>query len=161
MIKIVIFSLTILFLVSCTQVNSSNQKNVTKGDDTVSEVDISISKIDALNSLAEMDETQMHKLLFKAQGMEPGWFAEFYDNKMRLVVDYGKDSLLINDKFEISELDKAFAYSKAITISGKNVAVSVSINSTPCTSPSGDKEDRSVSVKFNNKEYKGCGSFIK
>ena len=28
------------------------------------------------------------------------FLAEFYKNKLRLVVDYGNDSLIINDKFE-------------------------------------------------------------
>ena len=161
MIKNVIYSVTVLILVSCTQVNTKGEKTITQGDDTVSEVEISLSKVDALNSLAEMDEPKKSILLFKASGTEPGWFAEFYDNKLRLVVDYGKDSLLIDDKFEISESDKTFAYSKAVTINGKNTAISVAINNTPCTSASGDKENRTVSIKFNNKEYKGCGSFIK
>ena len=39
-----------------------------------------------LNALAEMDEeAEPSKLLFKASGIEPGWFAEFYNNKLRLV----------------------------------------------------------------------------
>ena len=161
MIKYVLVGLSALFLVSCTQVNSNGNKTFTQGNDTVVEVEISMSKMDAVDELSKMDEPASSKLLFKASGTEPGWFAEFYNNKLRLVVDYGKDSILINDTFNISESDKTYAYSKIVGENNKNSTVSVAFNSTPCTTASGDAANRSVSIKFKNKEYKGCGNFVK
>ena len=46
MIKNTLIGLTALFLVSCTQVNTSSDKAITQGGDTVAEVDISLSKMD-------------------------------------------------------------------------------------------------------------------
>ena len=161
MTKHTLIGLSALFLVSCTQVNTSTDKTITQGGDTVGEVDISLSKWDAVEELSKIDEPAVNELLFKASGSEPGWFAEFYTHKLRLVVDYGKDSLLIDDKFDISETKEVFSYSKNTTIGGKNIALAIAINNKPCVSASGDKENRSVSIKLNNKEYTGCGSFVK
>ena len=161
MIKYTLIGVTALFLISCTQVNSNGEKTITQGGDTIGEVDISLSKWDAVEELSKIDEPKVDKILFKASGTEPGWFVEVYSNKLRLVVDYGKDSLLIEDKFDISETKETFAYSKSTTIGGKNIALAIAINNKPCVSTSGDKENRSISIKLNNKEYKGCGSFVK
>lgn len=156
-----ILGAAVFVLLACNQVNTTGEKTITQGEDTIAEVDISLSKMDAVEELSKIDEPAKNKLLFKASGTEPGWTADFYDNKLRLVVDYGKDSLLIDDKFSMSESDKSYAYSNSTTVNGKNMAISVAFSNSPCTSASGSKEDRSVSIKFNNKEYKGCGSFIK
>ena len=133
------------------------------GKDTVSNVDISISKLDALSNLAEDEKpVDNHALVFTAHGSEPGWYAQFYNNHLKLVVDYGKDSVLINDVFEKLDDAKGYTYSKAKSENGEKYALSISIVNTPCVyAASGDKEDRTVTVKLNNKTYKGCGSFTK
>ncbi len=159
--KIIIVSVITLFLISCTQVNTTGEKTVTQGGDTIAEVDISLSKYDAITELAEIDEEQTQKLLFKASGIEPGWFAEVYNNKLRLVVDYGEDSLILDNKFE--GLDNKNGY--LFNVEGdknKNRNVQILIINKSCTDAgSGDKKDRQVSVLFKGKKYKGCGSFEK
>lgn len=161
MIKYIIVSIIALFIISCTQVNTSGEKTVTQGGDTIAEVDISLSKYDAITELAQIDEEQKQKLLFKASGIEPGWFAEVYNNKLRLVVDYGEDSLILDNKFE--GLDNKDGY--LFNVEGdknKNKNVQILIINKSCTDAgSGNIKDRQVSVLFKGKKYKGCGSFEK
>ena len=151
-----------MILVSCTQVNSTGEKTITQGDDTLSSLEISTSKIDALNSLSEIDEIETSNLLFKATGIEPGWFAEFYNNKLRLVIDYGKDSLILeNQKFEGLDNKEGYIFGEqGNKDASKNIGINI-INK-PCTDAgSGNKKDRTVVVSFKGKTYKGCGSFVK
>ncbi len=158
----IICAFTAFFLGACTQVNTQGEKTITQGDDTISSVDISVSKTGGLVDLVEeVEKSETPKLLFKASGTEPGWFAEMHTNKLRLVVDYGKDSLIIEDTFKDFESEKNFVYVKAINENGKSAALSLAIKKESCTAASGDKEDFTVSFKFNNKSYKGCGSFVK
>lgn len=163
--KIVIPIIALFMMSACNQLNSKGEKSVKEGDDTVANVDISVSKLDALTNLVEEEEQRYakeHKLLFTAHGSEPGWYAQFYSNQLKLVVDYGKDSLLIEDTFENLDNAKGYNYSKATSENGEKYAVSIAIANKPCVyTASGDKEDRSVTVKLNNKTYTGCGSFAK
>ncbi|MDF2448268.1 MAG: hypothetical protein K0R26_772 [Bacteroidota bacterium] len=142
-------------LLGCSQVNTNGEKTITQGGDTVADVNISLSKLDAISELADINEPS--ELLFKASGTEPGWFAEFYNDKLRLVVDYGKDSVWINDSFEKVIDAGGFTYLKTL----KDKDVTISVENKPCVNAAGDKTDRSVILKFNSAIYKGCGSFIK
>lgn len=158
----IICAFTALILCACTQVNTQGEKNIIQGDDTISSVDISVTKTGGLLDLAEeVEKAESQKLLFKATGSEPGWFAEIYSNKLRLVVDYGKDSLIIEDTFKDFENEKNFVYVKSINENGKANALSLSINKGVCTEASGEKQDYLVSLKLNSKSYKGCGSLVK
>ena len=161
--KIVIPITLFVAMCACNQLNTKGNENVKLGDDTVSHVDISVSKLDALINLADEEKSvDNHTLLFIAHGAEPGWYAQFYNNHLKLVVDYGKDSLLINDVFEKLDDAKGYTYSKAKSENDEKYALTISIANKPCIySASGDKEDRTVTVKLNNKIYKGCGSFTK
>jgi uncharacterized membrane protein len=163
--KIVIPVIALFIMSACNQLNSKGEKTVKEGDDTVASMDISVSKLDALTNLVEEEEqrhAKEHKLLFTAHGSEPGWYAQFYSDKLKLVVDYGKDSLLIEDTFENLDDAKGYNYSKAKSENGEKYALTIAIANTPCVyTASGDKEDRNVTVKLNSKIYKGCGSFAK
>lgn len=161
--KYILFSSVLFAFIACTQVNSTGEKNITLGDDTVASVEISTSKVDALNALAEIDEEVVpSKLLFKASGIEPGWFAEFYNNKLRLVVDYGKDSLIMdNQKIEGLDDNEGYIFSvQGDKDAAKNVGINI-INKSCTDAGSGDKKDRAVVVTYKGKTYKGCGSFVK
>lgn len=154
MIKYILIGFTALFLVSCTQVNTSSDKAITQGGDTVAEVDISLSKMDLVEELSNIEEPKENKILFKASGTEPGWFAEISELKLRLVVDYGKDSLIIDNKGSVINENEDYNY-----VIKDNISISA-INK-PCTAASGDKSDRLVTVLFKGKKYTGCGSFVK
>lgn len=157
MIKPLIACLITLFLVSCTDVNSSDEKTIKQGDDTVSEVEVSVSKLDALTNLVEEEAKKDQKIVFKASGFEPGWFAEFYEHKLRLVVDYGKDSVIIDDSFEHVNDENGFSYTKTFTANNKPQSVTISVQNKPCTEASGNVTGRTVIVKYNTSIYKGCG----
>ena len=155
MVKTITLSIAALFLFSCTDVNSSGEKTVKQGEDTVTDVNISLSKMDMVEELSKVDD----KVIFKAQGTEPGWIAEFSYSKLRLVLDYGKDSLIVEDSFEKVNDKTGFSYTKTIA---DNKSITVSVQNKPCIeSGSGDKAERTVIVKYNATIYKGCGEGIK
>src|ERR1700741_3869136 len=118
--KTSIFSLATLMLVACNQVNTSGEKTITQGEDTVGGVEISVSKTDGLvNALEELEKADAPKLLFRASGSEPGWIMDMYTNKLRLIVDYGNDSLWIDGDFTGVNSEKGFSYAKAESSNGK------------------------------------------
>ena len=143
------------FLFSC---------NVPKND---SEENISINKLEILTSLGEEDTVKIieenkvealdnnrlsknQKPLVIARGSEPGWYAEFFADHLRLLVDYGKDSLILENDFSAINTNKSFN----TVIENK---LNISISNTPCTEEaSGEKREKSISIKYNGKTYKGC-----
>lgn len=148
MIKNVSFLLGIICLTSCTQVNTTTESSMTQGQDTIGKVAISITKSDSV-------PTTESTLLFKASGTEPGWFAEVYSNQLRLVVDYGNDSLLLNHAFTGLENENGFQYTEP------NV-LDIQIHHKTCVDAgSGEKREREVLVKYKDKTYKGCGYFTR
>lgn len=156
-----VFILSVILFSSCTQVNTEGTKNIVVGEDTVAEVDIAISKLDQIAEIAE-EPKQEQKLIFTAHGSEPGWLAQFYTNKLRVLANYGKDSILLNDDFTSLIDAKDYNYNKSITINGKSSNIIISIQNKSCVSEaSGDKEDKKVLMNFNFKTYSGCGSFNK
>ncbi len=99
------------------------------------------------------------KLLFTANGSEPGWYAEFYNTKLKLVLNYGKDSVLITDNFEDVTKNQTFAYTKSNVGSQNNAALAIAITNKPCIAEgSGQTMDKTVLIKYNNVTFKGCGS---
>ena len=155
--KTILFSaMAFAILASCTQVNSNGEKTVTQGGDTVSDVNISLSKMDAVEELANMKEEGKAELIFKAGGSEPGWTAEFYADRLYLVADYGKDKLTIkrvnidlNQKVDL-KIDLQSGAGDYILIQNK-----------PCQNMAGETEERTVQLNYKGKLYTGCGSFKK
>ncbi|MEO6304783.1 MAG: hypothetical protein ABIP51_16600 [Bacteroidia bacterium] len=92
------------------------------------------------------------KLLLIARGSEPGWYAEFFADHLRLLIDNGTDSLVLQKDFSGADNDLF-----KITIPENNLAVS--INDKPCTEEgSGEKRERSIAITYNKKTYKGCAT---
>lgn len=155
--KIILPAIVSLLLVaSCTQVNSNGEKTVMQGEDTISDVNISLSKMDAVEELANMKEEGAAKLLFKASGAEPGWTAEFYADRIFIVADQGTDKITI--RRENADLDQT-ADLKIKLSSG--VDDCITIQNKPCTNMAGEKESRTVTMLYNGRQYSGCGSFVK
>jgi uncharacterized membrane protein len=160
--KILTVIVTTLFFSACTQINSNSEKAITKGGDTIADMDVSLSKFDAIEELAAIEDPKENKITFKASGIEPGWFAEFYTNKLRLVVEYGQDSVILNQEFSDLQNQKGFTFTKSVKFHNQQTNLKISIDNKPCVNPgSGNKEERVVTVELNKKNYKGCGYFIK
>lgn len=157
MVKTIFSASCFLFLVACTQVNSNDEKTVTKDGDTVADVDISVSKLDALTNLVEEETKNDTKVIFKASGTEPGWTAEFYPHQLKLHLNYGKDSLTIDDSFKEVNSEEGFTYTKTVTVNNKETALKISIQNKACTDAAGNQADRSVNITYNNTIYQGCG----
>lgn len=164
--KQIIFTLLVLLLISCNQTHTSTEKNIVVDNDTINKIDISIHKADTILG----DTTVAHKpnpsvLLMKLRGSEPGWYGEVYSDHLRLLVDYGKDSASIQHNFASSLSDKGFVASLCISQTLKqkqqDVSLTLDITQKPCIeAASADKRERSVSLLFNKKTYKGCGEII-
>lgn len=153
--KAVILISVAWLMAACNSVHTDSEKHVTQGEDTIATADISTSKLDAVEELAKdpAPEKTSGKLLMKASGAEPGWFAEFYDHKLRAVLNYGKDSILLEQAFDgLTNPEGYSLYTKE---------VSVKIVNKPCTNAAGDQLPRTVTISYHGKSYTGCGELIK
>lgn len=154
MIKYTFIAIGFLGLMSCNQTNEN--KSNTQND----EANIVLSKTEALVNLTEEAETSTtpeSKLVFKASGSEPGWAAEFYSDKMRLLYNYGQDSIWIKDSFVDAYGDKGFNYKGVAAVQGAEVPLIISVQNQKCTDMAGNIADRVVTIKLGVTEYKGCG----
>jgi uncharacterized membrane protein len=151
--RIVILLSVLLLSAACTQVNTSAENTVTYGKDTLTNVNISVHKTDTVNTKIS------NKVLFKASGAEPGWFAEITQSTIKFVYNYGSDSLMIENKIGKIQEGVAFNYS----VGDKNTSNYFNINSTikNCNLMSGDVVNNTVSVQVNEKQFNGCGYFVK
>ena len=130
---------------SCGQVDN---KNNLSGDST--EVNLPTSKLEALTELSEVEPES--KLLFSGFGSEPGWILEIFNNSIRVVVDYGKDSLIVNEDFSSKYSVENFNYNLA------DKKFALTIEKKTCTDDTkGDTNSHSVTFEYNGKKYKGCG----
>lgn len=139
------------------------------------EDNIPTSKLEILTSLGELDEdsTKTKKEeavgsqnasapILTARGSEPGWYAQFFTDHVKLLLNYGKDSVTINHDF--TNIDKDGPYicktTDATNINGKKTTASllVIIEDKPCTEASGETKERTISLNYNGKDYKGCAS---
>ncbi|MBS1652106.1 MAG: hypothetical protein JSU07_08870 [Bacteroidetes bacterium] len=101
--------------------------------------------------------------LLVARGFEPGWYAEFFENKVRFIYNYGKDSLHID--FNFTGINAQKKYNKTVVgvktphqTNGVPKFV-VSILQKNCfEAGSGEKRDRVITISYNGKTYKGCAT---
>ncbi|MBS1635204.1 MAG: hypothetical protein JST26_04720 [Bacteroidetes bacterium] len=150
----------ILALTACNNVHTESEKNIREGDDTVASATIVTgSKTDVIEALAE-EEKPASKPVYKATGSEPGWFAEFYTNKLRLVTDYGKDSLILDKSFSDIKFGEPMTLTETINNNGKITKLKLVTENKPCTMPSGIAAPQTVKVEWNGKTFQGCGTPI-
>lgn len=145
-------------LMSCEQIEKIDKQM----DADSTEVAHDIEELKSLGTLERMTAEGESELLFKASGSEPGWIAEYYTDKFRLVVDYGKDSLIIKNVskyFDSSTGYSSFSYKN--TGEGKETRLNVKIEEHECTDQAGVKNPYTITVTFNDKVYKGCGVSLK
>ena len=153
--NLLFYTLFAFAFVSCSDMNLEGSKTITNDGDTLAEADISLSKLDAIEALSEIDEPKEDKILFKASGSEPGWIAEISQLKIRLLFNYGEDSLILDNKGAVINEKEDYNY----IIDGK---ISISALNKPCTDESsGEKMERQVVIAYKGKKHTGCGKFLK
>jgi len=139
---------------------SCNIKNEEAGEASVAVISgtpldpdtINSAEKDTLPNNSNLRTIKKTTLLLVARGSEPGWYAEFFADHLRLLIDNGTDSLILQKDFNGVDND-----SYDITI--PESSLSVSVNDKPCTEDaSGEKRERSISIKYKNKTYKGCAT---
>lgn len=149
--KKLFFALLVLGLVSCEQVEKLDKQMEPDSTDIANEIADITSKMDVVEQLSKEGEPNV---LFKAFGSEPGWTMEIYATHLKMLLNYGQDSLLINDNFENANSEKGFEYSA----DNNNSKIVIKIKNESCTDESkGDKHNRKVEFSIGNKTYKGCG----
>lgn len=145
-------------LVSCEQIAKIDAQMDADSTDVANEIE----DLKSLGTIERMTAEGESELLFKASGTEPGWIAEYYTDKFRLIVDYGKDSLIIRNVskyFDSGTGYSSFSYKNSEV--GNEVRLDVRIEDKECTAASGDKKSQTVTVTLNDKVYTGCGESVK
>jgi uncharacterized membrane protein len=156
--KIIMASLATIFLSGCEQIAKIDAQMDADSTDVANE----IADLKSLGTLERMAAEGESELLFKASGSEPGWIAEYYTDKFRLVVDYGKDSLIIKNISKYFDTGKGYSsFSYINSEDGKEIHLNVKIEDNECTDEAGEKNPKTVTVTLNDKIYKGCGKSIK
>jgi uncharacterized membrane protein len=146
-----IYNILFLFVISaCNSVHTEGEQEITKGDDTIAKVHVEVSN-------EGMRKTNTDNLLFEAHGTEPGWFVQLYPGKLRLLVDYGQDSVIVSDSFENMQMETDYTYNKKTERSSLELIIK---NNSCIDAGSGDKLPKEVLVRWKDKSYKGCGKFL-
>ncbi len=145
--KLFLTFLIALILVECNDTKTTDSE---KNADTES---VPLSKLDMVDELAGLENNDV---IFKASGTEPGWMADFYKERIRLILNFGRDSIIINrNNADINGKGEV----KIKLPSGAHDFMT--IENKPCTAISGDVSERTVTIKCKETNYKGCGGFIK
>ena len=162
--NLVIKSLAVVAIVigfmNCEQIEKIDAQMDADSTDVANEI-ADLKNMGMVEKLAEEGEVKS-ELIFVARGSEPGWLAEYYTDKFRLLVDYGKDSLIIKNISKYFDLKGGYSFSYKNSETGKEVRLNVKIEDKPCIEEStAEKKSKTVTVTYNDKVYKGCGDEVK
>lgn len=161
--NVILYFITAIVFVSCTIKNegavetpvvAAPEGSVITDTGTVPQVDTISSRINKKTNL-----------LLIARGSEPGWYAEFFEDHLRLLIENGTDSVMIERDFtDISKSD-SYAVSAEQKINNphdkivKVTAIDIKVENKNCTEEgSGEKREKSITIKYNGKTYKGCAT---
>jgi uncharacterized membrane protein len=105
---------------------------------------------------------EKHALLV-ARGAEPGWYAEFHKDHLLLITDYGKDTLIVTHDFSSISKKKNFSasipYSNSQSANRSHFPITISVKNKACSEAgSGEKRERSISIKLDKKILTGCAT---
>ena len=153
---LVVVAIAIGFM-NCEQIEKIDAQMDADSTDIANELADMGGTLQAIEKLAQEGESE---LIFKASGTEPGWTAEYFTDKFKLVVDYGKDSLIIKNISKYFDLNGGYSFSYKNSEGGKEIHLNVKIEEKECTDAAGNKKNRSVTVTYNDKVYTGCGESV-
>lgn len=155
--KILLVSLVTLAFCGCEQIEKIDKQMDADSTDIANELADMTGTLEAIERLAEDGHSE---LLFKASGSEPGWIAEYYTDKFRLVVDYGKDSLIIKNISKYLDPKGGYSFSYINSDNGKQNRLDVKMEDKECINAAGDKQPKTVTINYNDKLYTGCGESV-
>jgi len=101
------------------------------------------------------------KPLLIARGSEPGWYAEFFADHLRMLIDNGTDSIIIERDFSGINTDPLYNTPVSKNSSGnlERLAFTVSISNKKCIEEaSGEKREKEITILYRSKQYKGCAT---
>ncbi len=152
--KIILVLIVAAMFSNCEQIEKIDAQMDADSTDIANEIADMTNTLVAVERLAESGGSE---LLFKASGTEPGWTAEYFSDKFKLVVDYGKDSLIIKNISKYFDLNGGYNFSYKNSEGGKEIHLNVKIEDKECIDAAGNKKNRAVTITYNDKVYKGCG----
>jgi hypothetical protein len=175
--KIIIISCSIFLLFSCNQeikedIPTSRTELLTSlGDEDTSAVETN-SKSEAMKpensgtvtSITETNKTANARMsknwgekLLVGRGSEPGWYAEFYNNHLRLLIDNGTDSLHIDHDFSTLNASKNFNLTLRVDHENKTKDIKIDVLTKSCNeAASGEKREKVIIINLDKLLYKGC-----
>lgn len=149
--KKIIFALLIAGFFSCEQIEKLDKQMEPDSTDVANEIAEVKKEMALVEHLAKEDKS---KLLFTAFGSEPGWTMEIYPTHIKAMLNYGQDSLWINDDFSGVNSESGFEYSA----DNNNGKIIIKIINESCIDGSkGDKHNRKVEFIVKGKTLTGCG----
>jgi uncharacterized membrane protein len=136
------------------------EKEETKKEDTAKIVEKVVEeKTDVENKNLRVAKT--NKPLLIARGSEPGWYAEFFADHLRMLIDNGTDSVIVERDFSGINSDPMYntPISKSANGSRERLAFTVSISNKKCIEEaSGEKREKEITILYRSKQYKGCAT---
>jgi uncharacterized membrane protein len=155
----IVFTAMMIVSTSCEQIEKIDKQMDADSTDIANEIsDAGVTN--TLQAVEHLAKDGHSEILFKASGTEPGWIAEYYTDKFRLVVDYGKDSLIIRNISRYLDPKSGYSFSFINADKGKENRLDVKIEDKECTDAAGNKKPKTVTVTYNKKVYKGCGESV-
>ncbi len=95
-------------------------------------------------------------LVLFGRGSEPGWFCEFYANRVRFVFDHGKDSIILKGMNFSYQIESPTGF-EAFKLSSRNKDTIFQTIPGPCTEEStGEQRSMKMQIIVGKKVYKGC-----
>lgn len=160
-IKSLVVITIVIGFTNCDQVAKIDKQMDADSTDIANEIeDLTTGTLQALDKLSQ--EEAKSELIFMARGSEPGWIAEYYTDKFKLVVDYGKDSLIIKNISKYFDLKGGYSFSYKNNEAGKETRLNVKIEDKACVDEAtAEKKSKTVTITYNDKVYKGCGEEVK
>lgn len=154
-----VFAAMIIVSTSCEQIEKIDKQMDADSTDIANEIsDAGVTN--TLEAVERLANDGYSEILFKASGTEPGWTAEYYTDKFRLVVDYGKDSLIIRNISKYLDPKSGYSFSFINSDNGKENRLDVKIEDKECIDAAGNKKAKTVTVTYNKKVYRGCGESV-
>jgi hypothetical protein len=145
------FFLSVLFISSCDSIPEDTESEI-----PLSKTDLLISALDN-----EPSEEKTNTLLFKANGFEPGWLIEIYEQNIKVILDYGNDSLLVKADFSKMKKSEAFSFQAEVDKNGTKMPLNIKLENTSCKDEAtGELKEAKVTMKIGDKSYIACGNYL-